>query len=53
MWAALKRKFINKLHHTLEEVSEFITNATAKILKVSIKKTYGFDYVFKESIWTN
>jgi len=53
MWAALKRKFTNKLHHTLEEVSEFITNATAKISKDSIKKTCGFDYVFKETIWTN
>ena len=53
MWAILKRKFANKLHHTLEEVSEFITNATANITKESIKKTCGFEYIFSETIWTN
>jgi transposase len=53
MRAALKRKFTNKLHHTLEEVSEFITNATAVISKDSIKQTCGFGYVFKDTIWTS
>ena len=53
MWAILKRKFTNKIHHTLEEVSEFITNATAKLTNENIKKTCGFTYVFSESIWTN
>jgi len=52
MWAALKRKFTNKLHHNLEEVSEFITNATATISKESIKKTCGFSSIFKDTIWT-
>lgn len=52
MWAILKRKFTNKLHHTLEEVSEFITKATANLTKESIKKTCGFQYVFSETIWT-
>lgn len=27
VWAILKRKFTNKLHHSLEEVSDFIKNA--------------------------
>ena len=45
MWAILKRKFTNKLHHTLEEVSEFITAATASLTKESIKKTCGFTYI--------
>ena len=53
MWAAMKRKFTNKLHHTLEEVSEFITNTIATISKESIKRTCGFQYVFKDTIWTN
>lgn len=53
MWAILKRKFTNKLYHTLEEVSEFITNATATITKESIKKTCGFKYIFLNTIWTN
>jgi transposase len=53
MWGIMKRKFTNKLYHTLEEVSEFITNTTASITKESIKKTCGFEYVFSETIWTN
>ena len=53
MWAILKRKFTNKLHHTLEEVSEFITKATENITKEDIKKTCGFKYIFSETIWTN
>jgi transposase len=52
MWGIIKRKFTNKLHHTLEEVSEFITKATAKITKEAIKKTCGFSYIFSETIWT-
>jgi hypothetical protein len=52
MWGILKRKFTNKLHHTLEEVSEFITKATANITKEAIKKTCGFSYIFSETIWT-
>jgi transposase len=43
MWAILKRKFTNKLHHTLEEVSEFITKATANITKEDIKKLVGLN----------
>lgn len=53
MWGILKRKFTNKIHHTLEEVGEFITNATASLTKESIKKTCSFPYIFSESIWTN
>lgn len=53
MWGILKRKFTNKLHHTLEEVSEFITKNTANLTKESIKKTCGFQYIFSETIWSN
>lgn len=53
MWAMLKRKFNNKLHQSLEDLSEFITEATAKITKEGVKKTCSFEYIFSESIWTN
>lgn len=53
MWAAMKRKFTNKLHHTLDEVSEFITNVTETLSADSIKKTCGFPYILKDTIWTN
>ena len=53
VWAALKRKFTNKLHRTLEEVSEFITGATADISRDSIRKTCSFGYIFKDGFWTN
>ena len=53
MWAMLKRKFTNNLFHTLEEVSEFITNATANLTKERVKKICGFEYVFLDTIWTN
>jgi transposase len=52
IWAALKRKFTNKLHRTLDEVSEFITEATKTMTKDAIKKTCGFSYVFEDTIWT-
>ena len=52
IWAILKRKFTNKLHHTLDQVSAFITKATNTLTKESIKKTCGFEYVFYKTIWT-
>lgn len=52
MWAILKRKFTNKLHHNLKEVSDFITKETKIINKESIKKTCGYDYIFKDEFWT-
>ena len=53
MWGILKRKFTNKLHKTLDEVSGFITHELSKLTEQSIKKTCGFDYVFSNIIWTN
>ena len=44
IWAILKRKFINKLYKTLEEVSEFITKATNSLRYDKIKNTCGFAY---------
>ncbi|NOU37532.1 MAG: hypothetical protein HOO89_02375 [Ferruginibacter sp.] len=44
--SVFKRKFTSKLYHTLEVVSEFITNTIENITKESIKKTCGFEYIF-------
>lgn len=53
IWAALKRKFTNKLHKTLDELSGFITAATNSLEAKDIKKTCGFPYIFAGIIWTN
>lgn len=52
VWAILKRKFTNKIHHSLEEVSEFIINATATQTPQIIKRICGFEYVFSGIDWT-
>lgn len=52
MWAILKREFTGKLHHTLNEVSDFISGAVKKFTENSIKKTCAFDYVFSTINWT-
>lgn len=52
IWAILKRKFTNKLHKSLEEVSLFITEASSQLTPMGIKRTCGFEYILLESIWT-
>ena len=53
IWARLKRKFTNRLYNTLEEVSEFITEATNSLSHDNIKSTCGFPYIFTGIDWTN
>ena len=53
IWAILKRKFTNKLYNTLDEVSEFITEATNSLSAHKIKNTCGFPYIFSGLNWTN
>ena len=53
IWAILKRKFTNKLYKTLEEISEFITEATNSLSTEKIKNTCGFSYIFAGIDWTN
>jgi len=53
IWAILKRKFTNKIHHTLEEVSDFIKNAIEELTPFKVKSVCGFDYVFAGLDWTN
>lgn len=52
MWAILKRKFTGKLYQTLNEVSDFISQAVKKFTEKGIKKTCAFDYVFLNINWT-
>jgi transposase len=53
IWAILKRKFTNKIHHSLEEVSDFIKNAIEDLTASRIKSVCGFEYVFAGLNWTN
>ncbi len=53
IWAMLKRKFTNKVHKTLDEVSEFITETTNSLCGDKIKSTCGFTYIFAGLNWTN
>ena len=52
MWASLKRKFSNKLHNTLEDVSVFISEAIKSISPESVISTCSFKYIFSNLIWT-
>ena len=52
IWAKFKRAFTNKLHKTLDQVSNFIMEQV-QILKVKdIKSICAFDYIFLHSFWT-
>lgn len=51
VWGIMKRKFTNRLYHTLDQVSEFITHTITTLSKQSIKKTCGFEYVFSDTFW--
>ena len=46
MWARLKRKFTNKLFHSLEQVSLFIDDAVNNLDKKSIISTCAYKYIF-------
>lgn len=45
MWARYKREFTNKLHKTLDEVSDFLSDFTNQLTPESIIKTTCFHYV--------
>ena len=52
IWAVLKREFTNKLHDSLEEVSNFIVSPTKVLTCQKVKSICGFEYVFLEIDWT-
>lgn len=53
IWAILKRKFTNRLHKSLDQVSSFITEATDVLTLQKVKSVCGFSYFFVDLIWTN
>jgi transposase len=53
IWWKMKRAFSGKLHKTLENVSEFISNQVEKITKKDIKSTTNYDYIFSCDFRTN
>ena len=53
IWAILKRKFTNRLHTSLDQVSSFITEATAVLTMHNIMSICGFPYIFVNLNWTN
>jgi transposase len=52
IWAVLKRKFTNKIHFTLEEISDFIDKETHLLSKKIIQSICSFPYVFIGLDWT-
>ena len=52
IWAAYKRDFTNKIHKTLDEVSSFIVDFTAKLSNEIVKSTTSFPYIKSCLNWT-
>jgi len=52
IWAAYKRDFTNKLHKTLDDVSEFIIDFTRKLTIKTIQSTTSFSYIIPCLNWT-
>jgi len=52
IWAAYKRAFTNKLHKTLDEVSDFIIEFTRKLTAKTIRTTTSFSYISSCLNWT-
>lgn len=53
IWWKMKRAFSGKLHKTLDNVSEFISNQVDILTKKEIKSIAGFEYIFSCDYWTN
>ena len=52
IWAILKRMYTNKLHYTLNEVSQFITTSIKVLTPNQVINTCSFGYIFSDNIWT-
>jgi transposase len=53
IWWKMKRNFSGKLHKTLDNVSEFISNQVKILTDENVKKTCSYEYVFIGDLWTN
>lgn len=52
IWAFFKRKYTNKFHKSLDEVSNFISDTILSLTTETVKSTCGFKYVFQNLFWT-
>jgi hypothetical protein len=49
----MKRAFSGKIHQTLDNGSEFITNQVTILTNQQVKNICIYDYVFLPQIWIN
>ena len=52
IWAFFKRKYTNKFHKSLDEVSSFISDTIKLLTSETVKSACGFKYVFQNLFWT-
>jgi len=52
IWAILKRKFTNKMHHSLKEISQFMDKETKELTKEIIKSVCAYQYIYQNIDWT-
>ena len=52
IWWTMKRDFSGKLHHTLDQVSEFIQDQVTLLTNNTVKNTCGYEYIFSCPFWT-
>ena len=53
IWQKMKRAFSGKLHQTLDNVSEFITNQVTILTNQQVKNICRYDYIYSHPVWTN
>lgn len=53
IWWKMKRAFTGKVHKTLDDVSEFISNQVQILTNEQVKSISNFDYIFSSNFWTN
>lgn len=53
IWQHIKRAFTNRLYSNLEQLSQFITEASNNITPEIVMKTCRFQYIFLDPFWTN
>lgn len=52
IWAMMKRKFTNTLHHSLDDISLFLTKTVVELTEENVKKTCAFKYMLLDTFWT-
>jgi transposase len=53
IWWKMKRAFTNKLHKSLDEVSDFIKDQVLKLTHNDVISICSFDYIVLSPFWTN